>query len=1654
MSQLNVITIHNPLDPRHSSRDAREFKLGQSMADLFPPAVLAPEMAYTLNAKVIAQSEFALHYPQPGDFVTICPVPEGGGGGGGGKTILRMVALIAITYFTAGWGATLTGEWGVLGGMGLSAGAVQAGITVAGAMLVNAMMPPPKPPDQASQSPTYGIDGPKNTSVEGVPIPVVYGKFRYGGNIVDNYVVNDTMPVHQGDGSVVTAQTQILYMLIACGEGPIASITDILINDQPPETYQNLELQILTGQPDQLPMPWFADTISPHSINLPLTDTGYVNYTTDVVVDQLRVDLSAPAGLVFVNNDGKNEQVSVPITIEYKLHSGSTWLPFPATNDLLGYTERTVWLQVPQVTTDLEGNPVFSGNVTYAPTGGEYRLGDTIYSSGTTLDGPSGPVVGQVVHDSNYTTAGNYVMQGADQTAMRRSLFSPRLTPGVYDVRIKRTTPHSLNPKIVDQVFVTDINDIILDDVGYRNVAMLGVKILLSDQLNGEPTVTHISGGKVITVWDAVNRIWKSEASANPAWIALDMLTNKRYGGGSSMSRIDMVRWKEWAQFCDDEGLTFNGVFDTNGNLWDSLQQVLRCGHAQLTTVGTRYSVVIEKADVPSQIFSVANMVAGSFKQTWLDMSGRANEVDGTFTDSADNWAQRSLKLYDKAALSRGAPPRTSSIDLKGITDAQRAWTEMQLLMNMTRKIRRTVQFSAPLEAIACTVGDVVLVQHDMPAWGVGGRVLQGCTNSILYFDRPVLMEPGKSYTVSIQFDTLLRYTDTVYSVAGTYVFLNNYTGATDVKRFKIRTLAKDFEILEFVNDGAGHHGVRIADPTGIAPGQTWELWDTNVIEAHPVLNSIDADIPLVTELDDWMVTENDDFMAAEGDPADGMTYAVTLATPLLQSPAQFTKFLFGEVTKVNKPFRVRAITGGSEYTRDIVAAEYDETVYDPADTSPPLNYSSLQIDTAVVQQAVIDKAFETLTLVGHVWQSSVTVSYSSPQQTYQKSDVFVSRNGSQFVFAGSDPSTVTVPAQKNDVLVFRIVAHDRSGRNAPVTKSPTVTYTVLGKTARPSDVTGLIVAATSDGVRISWDRPPDGDYASTALHDELGWSDSTAPLFQGDATSWTWVTAPVGTHTLLLKHFDTSGNESASAASITFTVSATGAVSYSTLAGRPKLFRAVSRGFADVNGPPFVGLLNGETNANLGAASRSYTLYRIARSDGSIVGYNTYDVYGNGANTSGRNAATLAADLNASTTSHIVVVVGYDEPATNRFTNGLDVAMYRCGASRGVWGSPQFKLNSAYVLIGIPGCGEGQGYESYSGSVDADVNAWCDVAFEVLSGNLIITGMGATPRTLADYSYTGDLNATSDLSLVASSGLTLTGNSAVKKTSSVAWDEQVYSRDGYTGGAFASALSPDLNTNVMFGLNTDPLTNASYLSIDYAFYLEASGVAYIYESGALVATLGARLATDVWAVTNDDNLIRYLKNGTVVRATAAPVGAKFFFDSSFYSPGARLTNVRFAPQSSNNWSNIGAVNVTTSQVGLNQITQPIFAYTTADQQNPHNTAENTLIVVGGLDPLGQAIEINAALDVKTTTPVGGTTYTIRIRVGADVIWATQWQQLAAGVAEQMLPVNILALGYSGLQAITVTVQSSSSASNEFFWLRAPNVNFPGTTITAKSLKR
>ena len=274
--------------------------------------------------------------------------------------------------------------------------------------------------------------------------------------------------------------------------------------------------------------------------------------------------------------------------------------------------------------------------------------------------------------------------------------------------------------------------------------------------------------------------------------------------------------------------------------------------------------------------------------------------------------------------------------------------------------------------------------------------------------------------------------------------------------------------------------------------------------------------------------------------------------------------------------------------------------------------------------------------------------------------------------------------------------------------------------------------------------------------------------------------------------------------------------------------------------------------NSTLALVSGTATDYQNLRTllyvDGEIEAYQTATLTGAGA----YNITNLRRGVYGSAVA--------SHASASKFAR-IDAAIFRVPYDAGMIGqTASFKFCSFNVF--------GQGYESI-----ASVPAYTKVLTAANAGQLI-----PGPLTLVGR------------------GVTIMGDKAFKSAATSAWDSDVYSAQGYTNGAFVSFRPTQPNQRFMIALNSDPTTDASWTSLDYALHPDSAGLLEIYESNAFIGFFGSYAVGDDLSIVYDGAIVRYLKNGAVLREVMAGPGKLFYLDSSFYDPGAAVSNMRFGP--------------------------------------------------------------------------------------------------------------------------------------------------------------
>ena len=235
-----------------------------------------------------------------------------------GKTALKLVALVALTYFTLGAGAAVwTSQLGLTGFAAYAAGAAAF---MVGAMVINKLLPPPKAraPQYDSAPPTYSIAGGRNRLRPYEPLALVFGEVR----AVPDFV-SQPFTWFEGDDQY---QYVRLHAGINCGEVSELKIGTTAIESFDAVTVAKAGFPGTTGQL----LDWSnVDTISGATLESPEDDSGpgeWVARTSSADTVKLAIDINA--SLYRMSDSGGMEEAQLQFDAQYRAVPDGPWLPF------------------------------------------------------------------------------------------------------------------------------------------------------------------------------------------------------------------------------------------------------------------------------------------------------------------------------------------------------------------------------------------------------------------------------------------------------------------------------------------------------------------------------------------------------------------------------------------------------------------------------------------------------------------------------------------------------------------------------------------------------------------------------------------------------------------------------------------------------------------------------------------------------------------------------------------------------------------------------------------------------------------------------------------------------------------------------------------------------------------------------------------------------------------------------------------------------------------------------------------------------------------------------------------------------------------------------------------------------------------------------
>lgn len=351
-------------------------------------------------------------------------------------------------------------------------------------------------------------------------------------------------------------------------------------------------------------------------------------------------------------------------------------------------------------------------------------------------------------------------------------------------------------------------------------------------------------------------------------------------------------------------------------------------------------------------------------------------------------------------------------------------------------------------------------------------------------------------------------------------------------------------------------------------------------------------------------------------------------------------------------------------------------------------------------------------------------------------------------------------------------------------------------------------------------------------------------------------------------------------------------------------------------------GGVSGTTFARFVARGQCQIIGDVARKVGGSAAYDS-DVYSPDQYLNGCFVTFRADQTNAD------VIVGLNsDPTTDQNYTGIDYA-FRCQSD----GTLDIYESGTLVVSNISG--------GYTTSTILTITHDGKL-IKYLKGGALVRQVAVTNATLfMDSSFNspgaqisalqfGPLNAVTPSPWVARGNCIAGVTTARKSGGASAWDSDVYSIDSYPV-CHVRFKPSQTNAALVVGLNTDPITDQSYTSIDRAWFCDSDGTLYVLEAGVSQGSHGTYTTSTELAITYDGTTFRYYKDRVQVD-TESSSGLVMHADCSFATPGGGINSFFFG-----NGTSLEAVG--TPAIEVDAATEVTNSYTASASTSHDNSS-------------------------------------------------------------------------------------------------------------------
>lgn len=338
----------------------------------------------------------------------------------------------------------------------------------------------------------------------------------------------------------------------------------------------------------------------------------------------------------------------------------------------------------------------------------------------------------------------------------------------VYDIRITKYTQPNTAERFADIAWES-FQELSKEPLNHPGLATAQFFARSSDQLSSMPELSGVYDGRIVKVpnnYDTTNHTytgvwdgtWKLAWTDNPAYIALDLAENTRYGISAyydmTINKWDVYDAGVWCDQKNSKGrrrFTFNGLIQDPQNGREILNYICGTFGGRFFDDGNGSGVIKLDMDTPAAaLFTAENVEDGVFTYSWTDTASRYNDITVTFVNPDLNWQTDRRRVFDQTHIDKynRIPLNFMAV---GCTNDEEAIARARYKLITGTVETKIVSFRTNRQATYVGPYEIILVADDEVSESITGRILAKTSNTTVTLRDPVYLEPGFTYELIFQ---------------------------------------------------------------------------------------------------------------------------------------------------------------------------------------------------------------------------------------------------------------------------------------------------------------------------------------------------------------------------------------------------------------------------------------------------------------------------------------------------------------------------------------------------------------------------------------------------------------------------------------------------------------------------------------------------------------------------------------------------------------------------------------------------------------------------------------------------------------------------------------------------------------------------------------